>query len=143
VIAMRATMSKSEQMRRVRTRGTAIEGKLRMQLNELGVRYRLNFGSLPGSPDIYIPRLRLALFANGCFWHGHTCRKGQTRPKTNCEFWESKITNNVHETRLRELTLGYLDTLALPFGNARRLTWPQLFAGSRMNIIDTANDPPR
>ncbi len=55
-----------------------------------------------GSPDIVFPRLKLAVFVDGCFWHG--CPEHGTLPKTNAEFWETKITRN--RDRDREVTGG-------------------------------------
>lgn len=86
-------MTKSEQMSRVRTRHTAAEMVVRHALSARGVRYRLHRPDLPGKPDLYVARLHLAIFVNGCFWHGHDCRRGAL-PVTNREFWESKITRN-------------------------------------------------
>ena len=86
-------MTKSEQMARVRSRDTAPEMRLRKELSKRGVRYRLHRDDLPGSPDVYIGRLRLAVFVNGCFWHGHECSRGR-RPKSNEGFWNAKIDRN-------------------------------------------------
>jgi DNA mismatch endonuclease (patch repair protein) len=77
-------------MARVRSRDTAPERLLRRLLTERGVRYRLQRRDLPGTPDLYIGRLRLAVFVNGCFWHGHACPRG-TPPATNVSFWHPKI----------------------------------------------------
>ena len=49
---------------------------------------------LPGKPDIYVPRLRLAVFVHGCFWHGHDCVRGAA-PKSNVDFWKQKLSGNV------------------------------------------------
>lgn len=87
-------MNKSEQMSRVRSRDTAPELLVRRLLSSAGVRYRLHRKDLPGRPDLYIPRLRLALFVNGCFWHGHGCRRAG-RSRTNVDFWTKKIARNV------------------------------------------------
>jgi DNA mismatch endonuclease (patch repair protein) len=86
-------MTKSEQMSRVRTRDTAAEMILRRALSARGVRYRLHRRDLPGKPDLYIARLHLAIFVNGCFWHGHSCRRGAL-PSSNRDFWENKIGRN-------------------------------------------------
>lgn len=86
-------MNKSEQMARVRSRDTAPELFVRRALSRLGVRYRLHPKGLPGTPDVYVGRLRLAIFVNGCFWHGHECPRGK-RPSTNTEFWNAKIERN-------------------------------------------------
>lgn len=47
---------------------------------------------LYGKPDFVFPKKRLAIFADGCFWHGHNCRN--TIPKYNKAFWNKKITRN-------------------------------------------------
>jgi DNA mismatch endonuclease (patch repair protein) len=86
-------MNKSEQMSRVRSCGTQPELYLRRALWKRGVRYRLHRKDLPGRPDLYVARLRLAIFVNGCFWHGHDCPRGR-RPSTNITFWNAKINRN-------------------------------------------------
>ena len=89
-----APSAKSQEMSRVRSRDTAPELLVRKLLSSRGVRYRLRRKDLPGRPDVYVSRLRLAIFVNGCFWHGHNCARGR-KPATNVEFWESKIARNV------------------------------------------------
>jgi len=91
---LRSRLTKSEQMARVRSRDTFPERALRAALTRLGVRYRLHRKQLPGTPDIYISRVRLAIFVNGCFWHGHDCLRGRS-PATNVVFWTAKIDRNV------------------------------------------------
>lgn len=108
-------MTKTEQMRRIRKSGTGIECRLRTLLRESGVFYRVNVKALPGKPDLYIPRLRLVVFANGCFWHGHTCHKGQTLPKTNRLFWEAKIAGNIARDEFVRGRLSALGYSALTF----------------------------
>lgn len=97
--------TKSEQMARVRSRDTEPELRVRRLLSERGVRYRLHRKDLPGRPDVYIPRLRLALFVNGCFWHGHDCPRGR-KPTSNVEFWDAKITRNVAHDAATQRALG-------------------------------------
>lgn len=86
--------TKSEQMAKVRSRDTEPELLLRGLLAARDVRYRIHRSDLPGRPDVYVPRLRLAIFVNGCFWHGHNCRRGQ-RPTSNSAFWDAKLERNV------------------------------------------------
>lgn len=81
-------------MARIRSRDTAPELCVRRLLSSEGVRYRLHRAEIPGRPDIYVPRLRLAIFVNGCFWHGHGCRRGSRLPKTNSDYWRVKIERN-------------------------------------------------
>lgn len=90
----RGALTKGEQMARVRSKDTGPEIDVRRFLFYEGVRYRLHRRDLPGRPDIYIPRLRVAIFVNGCFWHGHNCRRAGF-PKTNADFWRDKIARNV------------------------------------------------
>ncbi len=65
-------MTRSENMARVKNKNTQPEVYLRKLLWYRGFRYRLNYKSLPGSPDIYIPKYKVAIFVNGCF---NTCMK--------------------------------------------------------------------
>src|ERR1700688_135355 len=93
-IRARRPLTKSEQMSRVRAQDTKPERLLRKLLSDRGVRYRLHVKSLPGKPDIYVPRLGLAIFVHGCFWHGHDCPRG-TAPKSNVDFWNCKLSRNI------------------------------------------------
>ena len=86
-------MNKFTQMSSIRTKHTEPELRVRTLLCRHNVRYRLHRADLPGKPDIFISRLRLAIFVNGCFWHGHLCKRGAL-PKANSAFWEAKIASN-------------------------------------------------
>lgn len=88
-----------QRMARVRTRGTEPELRVRKLLSARGVRYRLHRRDLPGKPDLYIALLRLALFVNGCFWHGHEGCRRAALPKTNRTFWTLKIRRNARRDR--------------------------------------------
>lgn len=46
-----------------------------------------------------LSRLKTALFVHGCYWHGHDCAKGRSKPKTNAAFWSKKIGDNVERDR--------------------------------------------
>jgi DNA mismatch endonuclease (patch repair protein) len=52
---------------------------------------------LPGKPDFAFPKKRVAVFVDGCFWHG--CPKCYTRPKTNRKFWDRKREQNMSRDR--------------------------------------------
>ncbi|WP_446774138.1 very short patch repair endonuclease [Macellibacteroides fermentans] len=58
-----------------------------------GFRFRKNVKDLPGKPDIVLHKYKTIIFVHGCFWHGHTCKRG-ILPKTNQEFWVEKIVRN-------------------------------------------------
>ncbi|WP_374563927.1 very short patch repair endonuclease [Ideonella sp.] len=81
-------------MRAVRRENTAPELALRRQLHAAGLRFRLHSDSLPGRPDIVLPRRGTVVFVHGCFWHGHDCPHGRVRAKTNSRFWADKIDAN-------------------------------------------------
>lgn len=91
-----------------RSSNTKPEVKLRKELFSLGYRYRVNKKGLPGSPDIVLAKYRTCIFVNGCFWHGHKDCRYATRPKTNTEFWRTKIKNN-RERDLKDYT--FLESL--------------------------------
>ena len=86
--------ARSAVMRRVKSRDTSPELKVRRLIWRLGGRYRLNRRDLPGSPDIVLPGRRLAVFVHGCFWHGHDCARGSRVPKANREYWTAKVARN-------------------------------------------------
>lgn len=81
-------------MRRVQSRDTTPELKLRRLLTSMGYRYRLHRRDLPGSPDVVFVGRRLAVFMHGCFWHGHACARGARVPATNTVYWQTKIGRN-------------------------------------------------
>jgi len=86
-------------MAKVRQKGTEAEIALRRELYWRGLRYRIDFEVLQKPrrvSDIAFPRLKIAIFVDGCFWHG--CPEHASWPKQNAEFWKQKIETN----RLRD-----------------------------------------
>lgn len=77
-------------MRSIRSANTKPEMTLRRLLFAAGYRFRIHQQSLPGKPDIVFTRRKKAIFVNGCFWHSHSCRRGQVKPATNANFWTTK-----------------------------------------------------
>lgn len=90
---------RSEIMSSVRHRGNrSTEWRLRAILVRSGISgWTLHPKHLPGTPDFAFPRFRLAIFVNGCFWHG--CPKCGRLPKSNREFWRAKILTNIMRDR--------------------------------------------
>lgn len=76
---------------------------LRHELHRRGLRYRVNVGNLPGHPDIALTRARIAVFVDGCFWHG--CPEHAVAPKANADWWRSKLDANVARDRRNDTTL--------------------------------------
>lgn len=86
---------RSEIMRKVKNKNTAPEIVIRKLLCEMGYgHYRLKSVHLPCRPDIIYPGRKKAIFVNGCFWHGHECRRGHL-PEANHNFWAEKIHRNM------------------------------------------------
>ena len=80
-------------MRAVKGRDTGPELAVRRMLHARGYRYRLHRRDLPGAPDLTFPSRRKVVFVHGCFWHGHSCPRGDRTPKTNAD-WRRKIGRN-------------------------------------------------
>ncbi len=82
---------------------TKPEVLVRKYLFSKGLRYRKNDKSLPGHPDVVLPKYKTVVFVNGCFWHGHEYCPKFVIPKTNTEFWLGKIeTNRARDSRDKE-----------------------------------------
>jgi DNA mismatch endonuclease, patch repair protein len=82
-------------MTSTRQKDTKPEVLLRTELHQLGLRYRLHQPVVPGvrrRPDIVFGPAKVAVFVDGCFWHG--CPEHGTTPKANAAFWAKKISDN-------------------------------------------------
>jgi DNA mismatch endonuclease, patch repair protein len=91
----RQSISRSENMRRIRSKDTSPELTVRHHLRILGYKgYRLHRKDLPGRPDVVFMGRRKAILVHGCFWHGHICNEGRRQPKSNSEYWIAKIAAN-------------------------------------------------
>lgn len=86
---------RSEIMSSVKSSNTKPEFIVRKFLFQAGLRYRLHNKKLPGKPDIVLSKYKTVVFVNGCFWHGHANCKIYVMPKTNTEFWNTKIEANI------------------------------------------------
>lgn len=88
-------ISRSENMKRIRSKDTASELIVRRLLRTLQFfGYRIHRKDLPGKPDIVFLGKKKTIFINGCFWHGHTCKEGTRKPKSNIQYWIPKIEKN-------------------------------------------------
>lgn len=94
-----APISRSENMRRIRSKDTSPEMTVRKLLHALGYRYQLHRKDLPGKPDIVFPARRKVVFVHGCFWHQHSaCVDGHV-PKQNLAYWGPKL----HRNKVRDV----------------------------------------
>lgn len=86
----------SFRMSRTRGRDTTPELRVRSELHARGLRYfvdRRPIADFPRRADLVFPRLSIAVFIDGCFFHG--CPQHFRSPKRNTEFWEHKIRQNI------------------------------------------------
>ncbi len=105
--------SEAARRTKVATRGrdTRPEVRVRSALHRLGYRFRVCMRPLPElrrSADIVFPRIKLAVFIDGCFWHG--CPEHYSRPRTNVSYWTDKIAGNVtrdHDTNIQLRNAGW------------------------------------
>ncbi|OXI46699.1 very short patch repair endonuclease [Burkholderia aenigmatica] len=101
-------ISRSENMRRIRSKDTKPELTVRRLIRSLGYTgYRLHWKSVPGKPDIAFVGRKRAIIVQGCFWHQHSCLNGRI-PRSNENYWRSKLTRNLERdaevhAALREL----------------------------------------
>lgn len=104
--------------------------------------WRRNY-KIIGKPDFVFPKLKIALFADGCFWHGHDCRN--LTPSDNSEYWEKKIARN------KERDIAVTNTLSkkgwqvvrvweceIKRGELQKLEAAGLFAGKESGVRKNA-----
>ena len=92
--------SVSRRMAKTLSKDNAAEKALRSSLHKKGYRFRVHYRAIPGSRrtvDIAFPVLRVAIFVDGCFWHG--CPVHGTWPKYNGDWWRNKIEENKNRDR--------------------------------------------
>ena len=86
---------RSWNMSRIRSRDTNPELTVRSVLHRLGYRFRLHKPTLPGKPDIVLPKHHAVLLVHGCFWHRHPRCQFAYSPKSNQAFWMTKFSQNI------------------------------------------------
>src|SRR5690348_2387578 len=97
-------------MSRIKSSGTSPEERLFGVLSEILGRVRTikrNVRSLPGQPDFLVPSLKLAIFVDGCFYHG--CPKHGHSPKSNRHYWIPKLARNLARDRATRRALRKMD----------------------------------
>ncbi|KAF0237520.1 MAG: DNA mismatch endonuclease patch repair [Prolixibacteraceae bacterium] len=104
------TATRSYNMSRIKGKNTKPETLVRNFLFANGYRYRLNVKTLPGKPDIVLPKYKTVIFINGCFWHGHEGCRYFVIPKTRTDWWLNKIGDTQkrdHESENQLTDLGW------------------------------------
>ena len=95
-------------MSRVQSNNTKPEMAVRSFLFRHGFRFRLHVKSLPGHPDIVLPKYKTVIEVRGCFWHRHPGCRQATMPSSNVEFWQKKFKQNVDRDKETEKQLNEL-----------------------------------
>ena len=113
---------RSQIMARIRGKHTSPEIRLVQLLKELAFKFECHRKDLPGSPDVVLPRRKIALFVNGCFWHGHRNCSRATPPSTNKVFWKTKIDKNRRRDESQRRKLRKMGWSVLTFWTCRSLT---------------------
>lgn len=114
-MATKTDTKRSQIMRAVKCKDTAPEMVVHRLVHSLGYRYRLHRRDLPGKTDLVFGSRRKLIFVHGCFWHGHTCKRGNRQPKTNADYWKKKIQVNKERDKstLEKLHAGGWETLVI------------------------------
>lgn len=101
-----SSLAARHRMEAAKPRDTAPERALRSKLHKRGLRYRVDVKpaeKLNRRADIVFRSTKVAVFVDGCFWHG--CPKHGTWPKQNAEFWKKKIETNIERDKNTNILL--------------------------------------
>ena len=126
-------LQRSHCMSQIHGKNTKPEMVVRKGLHARVFRFRLHNKKLPGSPDIVLPKYGVAIMVNGCFWHGHKGCQYATKPKSNIEFWETKIARNRHRDEVTEAHLQALGWHVITIWECELRTSSQL--DDRLNTL--------
>lgn len=114
MVDVHSKKTRSYNMSRIGGKNTKPEVAVRSLLHRMGYRFRLHKKDLPGKPDICLLKYKTVVFVHGCYWHRHNkCKRGQSMPSSNVEFWEQKFAGTVQRDRRNEAALKNLGWTAL------------------------------
>lgn len=124
---MLSPISRSENMRRIRSKNTIHELLIRRLIFKMGFRYRLHGKNLPGKPDLVFANRKKVIFVHGCFWHQHKNCIDSHIPKSNTEYWLSKLQRNKirdkeNQSKLKKLGWSFLILWECQLRHTGRLT---------------------
>lgn len=96
---------RSALMRSIKSKDTKPEMAVRRALFARGFRYRIHVRTLPGTPDIVLPKWKAAIQVRGCFWHSHDCNRNRRK---GGKPWSEKLEKNVERDRISDKLLSEL-----------------------------------
>lgn len=108
--------------------------RLRAVLAASGIKgWQIQVEELPGRPDFAFHKKKLAVFVDGCFWHG--CPNCYRRPKSKKGYWDSKVERNKIRDRKNKRTLNRIGWKALRFWEHEVLESPSLCARKLTQVL--------
>lgn len=90
---------RSDNMRRIKSKGMKPEIAVRSLTHRMGHRYRLHVSTLPGKPDLVFPAKKKIIDVRGCFWHQHRKCIDAHIPKTRADYWKPKLLGNLRRDK--------------------------------------------
>lgn len=96
--------TRSRMMAGIKGKNTRPEILVRSALHRRGFRFKLHDKTLPGKPDLVLPKYKAVINIHGCFWHGHDCKFFKV-PSTRTDFWLAKINGNKSRDGLQKEAL--------------------------------------
>ncbi len=107
--------TRSKTMKAIRGKNTSIELKLRSALHKRGLRFRIHYKKLPGSPDIVFVSKKVAIFCDGDFWHGKNWEEKKKKIKTRRDYWIPKIERNMQRDKENRSKIKEMDWTVLAY----------------------------
>lgn len=107
------TAATSKVMRSIRSRDTRPELAVRSLLHRMGHRFRLHRRDLPGTPDLVLPKYRVAVLVHGCFWHQHADCRHARLPSKRRDYWLPKLARTQQRDAVTVAALNALGWRAL------------------------------
>lgn len=126
-------------MSRIKGKSTSPELRLVRLLKEIGFQFQRHKKQLPGSPDVVLPSIKLAIFVNGCFWHGHKRCARAKLPATNILFWKAKILKNMRRDAVQRWELRKMGWHVLTLWTCKTVTHATLNASLRRYLHAKTN----
>ena len=127
-------------MRRITGKDTKPELIVRTLLHRAGYRFKANDKTLPGRPDLVLPKYDMVIFIHGCFWHRHKNCKQASTPKTNQAFWQEKFSNNQRKDARAKRQLNALGWRVMTIWECRVMKHPQTVLARIIRRLENTSD---
>jgi DNA mismatch endonuclease (patch repair protein) len=105
VYKFKVSAARSNLMRKIKSDKTTPEILLQRALRKEKIRFKKNYGSLPGKPDLVLVQEKIAVFVDGEFWHGYRWKQKRKKIRANRSYWIPKIERNIQRDKLNNKKL--------------------------------------